>query len=115
MFSSSEPPFTGGFQDGEASAGAGTGTDTGNGGRNQPYSSSHEYHQENSQTQSGDWRIMGQDQQQQRAAQYKLQAKVTGLERTGRKDPILRFDVYVSIFLYLLITYAMLDLATIST
>lgn len=27
--------------------------------------------------------------------QYKLQAKVTGLERTGRKDPILRFDVHV--------------------
>jgi hypothetical protein len=29
-------------------------------------------------------------------AQNKLQAKVTGLERSGRKDPILRFDVYVS-------------------
>jgi hypothetical protein len=28
--------------------------------------------------------------------QYKLQAKVTGLERNGRKDPIVRFDVYVS-------------------
>jgi hypothetical protein len=27
--------------------------------------------------------------------QFKLQAKVTGLERTGRKDPILRFDVHV--------------------
>jgi hypothetical protein len=27
---------------------------------------------------------------------FKLQAKITGLERTGRKDPILRFDVYVS-------------------
>ena len=26
---------------------------------------------------------------------YKLQAKITGLERQGRKDPILRFDVYV--------------------
>lgn len=37
-----------------------------------------------------------QDQQQRtRAPQYKLQAKITGLERTGRKDPILRFDVYV--------------------
>jgi hypothetical protein len=30
------------------------------------------------------------------APQYKLQAKITGLERTGRKDPILRFDVHVS-------------------
>jgi hypothetical protein len=28
-------------------------------------------------------------------SQYKLQAKITGLERTGRKDPILRFDVHV--------------------
>jgi hypothetical protein len=27
---------------------------------------------------------------------YKLQAKITALERTGRKDPVLRFDVYVS-------------------
>lgn len=26
---------------------------------------------------------------------YKLQAKITGLERSGRKDPILRFDVHV--------------------
>jgi hypothetical protein len=28
---------------------------------------------------------------------YKLQAKVTGLERTGKKDPILRFDVYTNL------------------
>ena len=34
-------------------------------------------------------------QQRQHQPQYKLQAKITGLERTGRKDPILRFDVYV--------------------
>ena len=27
--------------------------------------------------------------------QFKLQVKITGLERTGRKDPILRFDVHV--------------------
>lgn len=33
--------------------------------------------------------------QQRPQPQYKLQAKVTGLERTGKKDPILRFDVYV--------------------
>jgi hypothetical protein len=38
----------------------------------------------------------GQDQQQrQNYPQYKLQAKITGLERTGRKDPVLRFDVHV--------------------
>lgn len=36
-----------------------------------------------------------QTQQQTQAPQYKLQAKITGLERTGRKDPILRFDVHV--------------------
>jgi hypothetical protein len=33
--------------------------------------------------------------QAQPAPQYKLQAKITGLERTGRKDPTLRFDVHV--------------------
>lgn len=34
-------------------------------------------------------------QQQRPAPQYKLSAKITALERTGRKDSILRFDVYV--------------------
>ena len=34
--------------------------------------------------------------QRQNLPQYKLQAKITSLERTGRKDPILRFDVHVS-------------------
>lgn len=34
-------------------------------------------------------------QPQQRQPQYKLQAKITGLERTGKKDAIFRFDVYV--------------------
>lgn len=36
---------------------------------------------------------------QQPRKQYKLQAKITALERTGRKDPVLRFDVYVGCFL----------------
>jgi hypothetical protein len=31
------------------------------------------------------------------SSQYKLQTKITGLERTGKKDAILRFDVYVSL------------------
>ena len=31
----------------------------------------------------------------QNLPQYKLQAKITSLERTGRKDPVLRFDVHV--------------------
>ncbi|KAL6150259.1 Vacuolar protein sorting-associated protein 17 [Exserohilum turcicum] len=35
--------------------------------------------------------------QQQQQQQYKLQAKVTGLERNGKKDPILRFDVYTNL------------------
>lgn len=35
--------------------------------------------------------------QRQNIPQYKLQAKITALERTGRKDPILRFDVHVCI------------------
>lgn len=37
----------------------------------------------------------GRQQQNTFGAQYKLQTKITGLERTGRKDPILRFDVHV--------------------
>lgn len=40
--------------------------------------------------------IRAQQQQQKPLVQYKLLAKITGLERTGRKDPILRFDVHVS-------------------
>ncbi|KAL9004235.1 MAG: hypothetical protein Q9180_009854, partial [Flavoplaca navasiana] len=32
--------------------------------------------------------------QRQNLPQYKLQAKITNLERTGRKDPVLRFDVH---------------------
>ena len=27
---------------------------------------------------------------------FRLQAKITGLERTGKKDPVLRFDVHVN-------------------
>jgi hypothetical protein len=40
---------------------------------------------------------------------YKLQAKITGLERVGRKDPILRFDVHVRMsftWLSILVPYA---------
>jgi len=36
-------------------------------------------------------------QQRQHMPQYKLQAKLTGLERTGKKDSILRFDVHVCV------------------
>lgn len=37
-------------------------------------------------------------QQRQHMPQYKLQAKITGLERSGKKDPILKFDVYVCLW-----------------
>ncbi|GIZ45421.1 hypothetical protein CKM354_000858800 [Cercospora kikuchii] len=36
-------------------------------------------------------------QQRQHVPQYKLQAKITGLERSDKKDPILRFDVYTNL------------------
>ncbi|KJY00042.1 vacuolar protein sorting-associated protein vps17 [Zymoseptoria brevis] len=36
-------------------------------------------------------------QQRQHMPQYKLQAKLTGLERTGKKDLILRFDVHTNL------------------
>ncbi|KAL8839304.1 MAG: hypothetical protein Q9176_004484 [Flavoplaca citrina] len=35
--------------------------------------------------------------QRQNLPQYKLQAKITNLERTGRKDPVLRFDVHTNL------------------
>ncbi|KAI0159582.1 hypothetical protein GGR57DRAFT_430110 [Xylariaceae sp. FL1272] len=40
-----------------------------------------------------------QQQQQWRrpGPQFKLQAKITGLERTGKKDPVMRFDVHTNI------------------
>jgi hypothetical protein len=46
---------------------------------------------------AGEYGQPGQEQQIRRPVQpqFKLQAKITGLERTGRKDPILRFDIHV--------------------
>jgi hypothetical protein len=35
------------------------------------------------------------------APAYKLQGKITALERTGKKDPVLRFDVYVCLRCFL--------------
>ncbi|KAI0014318.1 hypothetical protein F4779DRAFT_5334 [Xylariaceae sp. FL0662B] len=48
---------------------------------------------------TGNGSSAGQARQARRSTgpQYKLQAKITGLERTGRKDPILRFDVHTNI------------------
>ncbi|KAH7165612.1 hypothetical protein EDB81DRAFT_259627 [Dactylonectria macrodidyma] len=39
----------------------------------------------------------GHEQQKPSHPQFRLQAKITGLERTGKKDPILRFDVHTNI------------------
>lgn len=41
-------------------------------------------------------REQGQQSRKPAQPQFRLQAKITGLERTGKKDPILRFDVHVS-------------------
>lgn len=37
--------------------------------------------------------------QQRPVPQYKLQAKITALERAGRKEAVLRFDVYVCLLI----------------
>lgn len=58
---------------------------------------------------SGDTARASQDQAQVRRStqpQYKLQAKITGLERAAKKDPILRFDVHVSVVLSSLVFYS---------
>jgi hypothetical protein len=39
-----------------------------------------------------------QKQKRKERPHYKLQAKITSLERNGRKDPILKFDVYVGYY-----------------
>ncbi|KAH6687752.1 vacuolar protein sorting-associated protein [Plectosphaerella plurivora] len=49
------------------------------------------------QGQQGQQQQQGQRPQQPQQPQFRLVAKVTGLERTGKKDPILRFDVHTNI------------------
>ncbi|KAI4137386.1 MAG: hypothetical protein LQ341_005165 [Variospora aurantia] len=81
----------------------------------QPYHQQSQYRQQQRQQQGTPYQQPHQQQQQQprsavpsryhtsgvrsnqRLPQYKLQAKITGLERTGRKDPILRFDVHTNL------------------
>jgi hypothetical protein len=61
-------------------------------GDGQPTTQSHQHNQ------SGQPALQhGQEQPPPKPAgpQFRLQAKITGLERTGKKDPILRFDVHV--------------------
>lgn len=42
-------------------------------------------------------RYQGGSRQSRPAPRYKLQAKITALERNGKKDPILRFDVHTNL------------------
>ena len=44
-----------------------------------------------------------QQRQRQNQPKYRLSAKITGIERSGRKDPVLKFDVHVRIALPLLL------------
>jgi len=57
----------------------------------------HQQRQQSYQQQQRPSRYQGGTRPRQNTPQYKLQAKITGLERTGRKGPILRFDVHVSV------------------
>ena len=43
------------------------------------------------------WSLRAQHPPQRPAPQYKLHAKITALERNGKKDPILRFDVHTDL------------------
>ncbi|KAI0392038.1 vacuolar protein sorting-associated protein Vps17 [Xylariaceae sp. FL0594] len=51
----------------------------------------------NGSTQAGQPQQREQKPRRPPAPQYKLQAKITALERTGKKDPIIRFDVHTNI------------------
>ncbi|AEO70875.1 uncharacterized protein THITE_2122709 [Thermothielavioides terrestris NRRL 8126] len=71
----------------------------------QPQPHHDEQHQQAPKPAPGQAQRSQEQQQQQRQQQprkppppqFKLQAKITGLERTGRKDPILRFDVHTNL------------------
>lgn len=59
------------------------------------------YHQQHTkrsaaqQQRQGAARYQSTQRSQRSVPAYKLQAKITALERSGRKDPVLRFDVHV--------------------
>lgn len=55
----------------------------------------HQQPQQRRQVSGGDTR--GQAQGQRQVQQYRLQAKVAALERLGRKDPVIRFDVHTNL------------------
>lgn len=66
-------------------------------GQQQQQSPSYEHSQQPHKPEPQRYHSAGRQAQHPPAPQYKLQAKVTGLERTGRKDPILRFDIHVCV------------------
>ncbi|KAI9929802.1 hypothetical protein ASPWEDRAFT_102797 [Aspergillus wentii DTO 134E9] len=61
-----------------------------------PYASQNPQYAAQQQTQAG-YQAGGGQQAKQPAPLYKIQARITGLERTGKKDPILRFDVHTNV------------------
>ncbi|KAL3420068.1 PX domain-containing protein [Phlyctema vagabunda] len=58
---------------------------------------SHQYQPAPHREQPQRYHSTGRQPQAQQGSLYKLQAKITGLERTGKKDPILRFDVHTNL------------------
>ncbi|OJJ48913.1 hypothetical protein ASPZODRAFT_129242 [Penicilliopsis zonata CBS 506.65] len=67
-----------------------------------PYATSHLHQQQQQQSQGRSqlparYQPGSRQQVGQAGPVYRLQAKITGLERTGKKDPILRFDVHTNI------------------
>ncbi|OXV10943.1 hypothetical protein Egran_01296 [Elaphomyces granulatus] len=62
-----------------------------------PYASRHNPYRQHSRAHAPARYQTGVRQNTRTAPSYRLQAKITGLERTGKKDPILRFDVHTNI------------------
>jgi hypothetical protein len=57
----------------------------------------HQQHQQQQQQQPQQPQRYHTTRPQRQQQHYKLQAKVTGLERNGKKDPVVRFDVYTNL------------------
>lgn len=66
---------------------------------NQGYDHGQQQQQKQSQTPAR-YQTGARQQNKQNAPKYKLQAKIVGLDRNGKKDPVLRFDVHVCYVLY---------------
>ncbi|KAL9576411.1 MAG: hypothetical protein Q9212_007119 [Teloschistes hypoglaucus] len=66
-------------------------------GRQQPGYPNHQPQQQQRSNIPSRYHTGARQNQRQNLPQYKLQAKITSLERTGRKDPVLRFDVHTNL------------------